>query len=625
MTGNTATCMTRPSAGSHGFTATYSGNSRYATSSGGLTQQVQPATLTVTAVDKSRVFGAANPAFTWTVSGLVNGDPGTVVTGSPSCATAAGPTSAVGSYAINCTAASLAATNYTFGFTSGTLSVTQASTSIGLTSSINPSVFGQPVTFTAVVAAVAPGAGTPAGTVQFKVDGAIFGAALNLVGGTATSAALATSVGSHSITAVYSGNTNFIASTGALTETVNNAASAVALISSVNPSVFGEPVTFTATVVAVAPGAGTPGGTVQFKVDGVNFGPVVTLVGGTATSTILTAGVGIHTTTAVYSGDSSFVGSTGAFNQTVNKALTTTWLTSSLNPSVYGQMVTFTAAVAPVAPGAGMPTGAVTFNEGTAAIGSATPNSSGIATLSLTTLEARTHSLTAVYGGDASFFGSTSPVLLQMVRKADQTIDFPLLANQLFGAAPFTVTATATSGLPVSFSAAGQCIVSGSTVTIAGGGSCSITARQPGDDNYNAATPMTRTFNIAWFPSRMVFGLPGAIGTVAPATLVFSDQQPVTEGGCTGTFALTISIGPFTISVGSGTFAATTTGTVATARLVGTLAPLVTFTATLTLDTATQTGTLSELFVTEDGPVTVAITFAKSASIFVITGATVTP
>src|SRR5262249_6876561 len=132
-------------------------------------------------------------------------------------------------------------------------------------SSVNPSVFGQSVTFTATVTAVAPGAGTPSGTVTFK-DGGRTVSTQRLSGGVATFTTSALSVGSHSVTATYSGDSNFNA-TGmggstapALNQVVNKANSLSSVSSSVNPSVFGQPVTFTATVTAVAPGAGTPSG-----------------------------------------------------------------------------------------------------------------------------------------------------------------------------------------------------------------------------------------------------------------------------------------------------------------------------------------------------------------------------
>jgi hypothetical protein len=127
----------------------------------------------------------------------------------------------------------------------------------------------------------------------------------------------------------------------------------------------------------------------------------------------------------------------------------------------------------------------------------------------------------------------------------------------------------------------------------------------------------------------MVFGLLGDFRTVAPATLVFTDQHSVDRGGCAGSFVVNLDFGRyFTFTVATGTFTATTTGTVATASLSGALVapiPAVTFTATLTLDTGTQTGTIVEVFPTEDGPVTITVNFAKVGGVYVIGGVTVSP
>jgi len=239
---------------------------------------------------------------------------------------------------------------------------------------------------------------------------------------------------------------------------------------------------------------------------------------------------------------------------------------------------------------------------------------------------------TILFGGSQEavppiVFGDTWELTLTTAQSSDQTITFSPLADQTFGEAPFTISATASSNLPVTFTSTGQCSVAGSTVSITGGGSCSITASQPGNANYNPAAPVTRAFNIACFPTPMVFALPED-STVVPAILTFTDQQPVTGGGCSGSFTLTATFGPSTSTVGSGTFTATTSGKVATGALAGTTVPPAiesTFNATLTLDTATQTGTLKESLATVDGPVAVDATFAKNtAGDYALTGATVT-
>jgi hypothetical protein len=198
--------------------------------------------------------------------------------------------------------------------------------------------------------------------------------------------------------------------------------STTALASSTSgTSVFGQPVTFTATVVPVAPATGTPTGTVQFTLDGSNFGGAVALAAGSATSGATTTfSVGNHTVTAIYNGDVNFNGSTSPnLTQTVNKADTTQSFTSTANPSISGQSVSFTATVTPVAPGAGTPTGTVQFTVDAANFGTPVALSGGVATSSpTTTLSTGTHQIGGVYGGDANFLAGTPVPLTQTVNPA---------------------------------------------------------------------------------------------------------------------------------------------------------------------------------------------------------------
>src|SRR5207253_38089 len=136
-------------------------------------------------------------------------------------------------------------------------------------SSKSPTVYGEPVTFTATVIAIAPGAGTPSGTVDFLVDGSPAQQGVGLNGGKATFSTTTLTAVSHTITVHYSGDTSFKTSdSSGLTQVVNKASSSVTVSSSLNPSTFGQAVTFTGTVVAVAPGGNTPAGSVDFLVDG---------------------------------------------------------------------------------------------------------------------------------------------------------------------------------------------------------------------------------------------------------------------------------------------------------------------------------------------------------------------
>jgi hypothetical protein len=303
----------------------------------------------------------------------------------------------------------------------GTIWRNYEATTTTVASSANPSAYGQSVTFTATVSPAACWADTPTGTVQFQIDGSDFGSAVGLVNGIATSSAIATlSIGSHTVTAVYSGNINLAGSIGALSGGQNvNQATTTTVASSANPSVYSQSVNFSAMVSAATSGAGTPTGTVQFQIDGSNFGSAVGLVDGIATSNATaTLSMGSHTVTAVYSGDINFAASTGTLSggQVVNQATTTT-VVSSANPSVYGQSVNFSATVSPTISGAGTPTGVVIFKEGSTTLGSS-GLSDGTATYSTSTLPVGSHFIMAVYSGDTNFAGSISSALTQTVNAA---------------------------------------------------------------------------------------------------------------------------------------------------------------------------------------------------------------
>ncbi|MEA2534163.1 MAG: large repetitive protein, partial [Actinomycetota bacterium] len=251
-----------------------------------------------------------------------------------------------------------------------------------VTSTVHPSVFGQPVTFTATLTGAQ---GTPTGSIQFGVDGGNLGSPVALTGGVATSTAVATlGVGSHNVTATYGGDVVYRPGGSGLTHVVNKAGTTTTVTSSANPSAFGPSVHFTAAVAPVAPGAGLPSGAVQFLVDGSNLGGPVTLVAGVADSIAVSSlGVGPHPVTATYAGDAGFnagSGSLAAPGQVVQKSDTSTTVSSSQNPSVFGQAVQFTAQVAPAGNGAGTPDGTVQFVVDGSSFGAPVTLSGGSAT-----------------------------------------------------------------------------------------------------------------------------------------------------------------------------------------------------------------------------------------------------
>jgi hypothetical protein len=359
--------------------------------------------------------------------------------------------------------------------------VNQAPTYTGLASSFDPSTFGQNLTLTASVSST-----TATGTVSFY-DGVTDLGKNPLTNGIATLSISTLTPGTHLISAAYSGDNNYAASSSpVVTETIQ-AATPVTLSSSANPSTFGQSVTFTATVSS----SGATGK--------VTFSGGATVLGasplfrGAATLSTSALALGAHSITASYSGDTSHAsGSSGALIQQVQDYTLMT-LTSSLNPSAFGQTVTFTAGVWP--PTA---TGAVTFYDGPANIG-ATTLTNGIATLALSTLTAGSHSISAAYGGDANDEANTSPVLFQVVKASTvTTLTSSPNPSKLGQAVTLTATvapSTATGAVTFYYgsSVLGTGALNGGIATTAlstlPAGTHLLTATYGGDANYAPSTP----------------------------------------------------------------------------------------------------------------------------------------
>jgi hypothetical protein len=127
---------------------------------------------------------------------------------------------------------------------------------------------------------------------------------------------------------------------------------------------------------------------------------------------------------------------------------------------------------------------------------------------------------------------ATTATTSATILPAPQAISFLPLADKLFGNPPFGVSATATSGLPVSFNVTTpgtwQCTVSVATVTLTGVGNCSITATQAGSSDYLPAPPVTQAFHIAGFTATGSMGVARSYHT---ATLLPSNGKVLVAGG----------------------------------------------------------------------------------------------
>ena len=170
-----------------------------------------------------------------------------------------------------------------------------------------------------------------------------------------------------------------------------------------NPSNLGSPVTLTATVSGSAAGL-SPTGTVTFMDLATNQTLGTATLNGSLQAALTTSSLAAnpHVIKAIYNGDANFATSNDVKQLVISKGSTTTSLSSSPNPSVAGQPVTFTAVVSSTAPGF-TPTGTVTFLEGGNSIGSAPLGSNGQASFTIATLAVGNHTITASYSGDFNF------------------------------------------------------------------------------------------------------------------------------------------------------------------------------------------------------------------------------
>ncbi|WP_243075338.1 S-layer family protein [Microbacterium sp. SS28] len=318
---------------------------------------------------------------------------------------------------------------------------TVSPTTTALTSSVNPSVVGGSVTFTATV--TAGGAPVTAGSVAFADGGTPLGASVALAAdGTATVTTSALTAGTHSLTATYSGTPDFATSSGSLSQVVDVTPTVTTVTSDLNPSHVGDAVTFTATVTAG--GAPVTAGTVAFTDGGAPLGgsiPVDATGRATFTTSALTAGT--HPVTATFSGTPVFATSSGSLSQVVDVTPTVTTVTSDLNPSHVGDAVTFTATV--TAGGAPVTAGTVSFAEGGTPLATGTPLAAdGTATFTTSSLTAGTHTITATYSGTPVFAAGSATL--------DQTVQAPLVA---VAGGPYSVAEGADLSLDASGSTPG--------------------------------------------------------------------------------------------------------------------------------------------------------------------------
>ena len=315
------------SVGSHNIQAFYSGDSNYAASTSNIVVQKVHYDTTI-ALTSSLNPSNAGQSVTFKTTVSPNAAPGSV--------TFYDGATSLGSASLSSGSASISTTKLTVGYHNITAVYSGNNNYAGSTSNVviqkvrgstactwptkpSPCYFGQTCNFTVQIGVQSPGTGTPTGTITFY-DGS------NNIGTGSWSGSMAVlncllSIGSHNITAKYSGDDNFDGSTSsAVTETVNKASTTINLTSSLNPAKSGNTVTFTAKVIWS--GAGTPTGTVTFKdnTTGKTLGTGTVNSSGQASCSTSSLTVTTHSIVAVYGGDTNFSGSTSsAISQVITK------------------------------------------------------------------------------------------------------------------------------------------------------------------------------------------------------------------------------------------------------------------------------------------------------------------
>ena len=512
----------------------------------------QPVTLSATVSVPSNTSATPTGDVTFTGTG------GTLCTGtlngtSPDTASCSYTYTSPGSDSVDATYAG--DTNFATSTSPSPATVTiRDTTSTDLTASPSSAVVGQTVTLTAVVTATAPTTGAPTGSVTFAdAGGTLCTGTLNAGNpDTASCSTRYTSPTTDTITATYGGDVGFgPSSSGSTTVSVAKAPTTTAVTSSGNPAVTGQSVTFTASVGAVPPGGGTATGSVTFALTdpaptkgpgrlpvlSCQGGDIQSLSTGSATCSI-PAGLAIAqspvTVVATYSGSPSFgPSSSSPFQETVDKDASTVTVTSRTNPTATEAGARFTAVVAAAVPGAGSPTGRVTWAITGAAgrpvaceplsqsIGARTGQATCVVDPGQLSAGDGPYTVTATYSGDTSFDGSTGTVTQDVSRAASRTtiaVTSPAASGR-----PAWITATvvgtpASAGTPtgsVTFSivsASGTAIAcsGGNTVSLRGGtATCqvptalvvagspyTVSATYPGDANFLPSNSASKSIKV---------------------------------------------------------------------------------------------------------------------------------
>jgi hypothetical protein len=543
-------------AGTHSLVAAYAGNTNFnASTSAAVTQTVASLAPTLTVSPNPAAAGQAVTLTAILPSTLLGAvtfqDNGAQIGSAPVIGGTA-------SLVLTFTAGTHTLTASYNGANSAPVTLVVAPT-VSLTASPNPAAQSQSVTLTATVTP-----STATGTIVFQDNGTTVAQAA-LSNGIASAVVTFSTTGQHQLTAKYSGDNTYAASQSppiSFTVTApSNIATTTFLTVAPNPQVFGQLVLMTATVNPAAGSTGSPTGTVTFRDSGVLIGSIQ-LNNGTAVFSTAALQVGNHTITVVYGGDNTFTSSTSpAVVVVINPQPTSVFLTATPTSAQPGQSVLLSAQVSP-----STATGTVTFRDGSTQIGSA-DIIGGLAATTVSTLANGSHTITAVYGGNASFGGSTSnPVTVsvgQILTNTTTTVtvspnpatygdNVTLTAKVTPAAATGLVTFTdGTTNLGSTALSAGTATFSTSKLSA---GTHSLAASYGGDSGNGASTSAAVSLTVAQAKTSTALGASPNPSSPGQTVTLTATVTPSTATGAVAFADGSTSLGSVALNGGTATF-----------------------------------------------------------------------
>jgi len=602
----TGSCTTAGLGGGNNvsITATYNpGNTNYNTAtSATLPYTVTPLTPTMTVTDNPPGTGALNASVTFTATltppagqtfspNAPAGTVGFTASGTAITGCTAQPVSGTAPYIATCTTSALAAgtnipivaifaptpgNNNYLPSTSASLphTITALHPTISMTPSpASPSALNTNVTFTASLTGATLTPVLPTGTMTFALNGATFASCTGAVNssGVRTCSIQMMPAGSNTVTATYSGDTNYVVGAAGSAPYTTTALPGTLTISASpgNSVAVGSSVTFTATLSASSVAPITPSGTVTFKINGASSPDCpATTIDATqkATCTTQSLVVPADIITASYAGDTNFTPVPSAnFTETVTKASPTVGSTSSPNPASVNQSVTFTATVP--SPAGGTPTvfpsGSVTFTQGAnvlcggpVVLSSVYPPTATCTYSFPRSFVAPAASLTATYSGDSNFTSGTPGTFSEVVNSTSTTTSLTSTPNASTVNQQVAFTATVTPSFTGTTKPAGTVVFVDAlktlcTLTIASDGTvpvCNYTFDSVGSHNVVASF----TTSDSNFSSSVSAADVQTVSAFTPTVSVAPSSSSITTSQ-----ALTI-----TVAVGGGSGNPTPTGTV---------------------------------------------------------------